>query len=103
MPAKVVQRRSDVSVFFTHLMTSLILRRVNSNLSGRVLHVWRKPCKRTSVAMGDAGQNVLKPRALNRAQFSIPSNTTIGRNGVGSITSTARPSRQVQLALRLMF
>lgn len=41
--------------------------------------------------------------ALNHPQFSIPSNTTIGSNGVGSITSTARPSRQVQLALRLMF
>jgi carboxypeptidase family protein len=41
--------------------------------------------------------------ALNHPQFSIPGNTTIGSNGVGSITSTARPSRQVQFALRLVF
>ncbi|HEY3456445.1 MAG TPA: TonB-dependent receptor [Bryobacteraceae bacterium] len=41
--------------------------------------------------------------ALNHPQFSIPGNTTIGSNGVGSITSTARTSRQVQFALRLVF
>jgi hypothetical protein len=41
--------------------------------------------------------------ALNHPQFSIPGNTTIGSNGVGSITSTARTSRQIQLALRLVF
>ena len=41
--------------------------------------------------------------ALNHPQFPIPGNTTIGSNGVGSITSTARPSRQVQFALRLVF
>jgi hypothetical protein len=41
--------------------------------------------------------------ALNHPQFAIPGNTTIGSNGVGSITATSRPSRQIQLALRLMF
>ena len=41
--------------------------------------------------------------SLNHPQFAIPGNTTIGSNGVGSITSTARPSRQIQLALRLLF
>jgi hypothetical protein len=41
--------------------------------------------------------------ALNHPQFQIPSNTTIGSNGVGSISATARTSRQIQLALRLMF
>jgi hypothetical protein len=41
--------------------------------------------------------------SLNHSQFAIPSNTAIGSNGVGSITSTARPSRQIQLALRLVF
>jgi hypothetical protein len=41
--------------------------------------------------------------ALNHPQFLIPGNTTIGSNGVGSITSTARTSRQIQLALRLVF
>ena len=41
--------------------------------------------------------------ALNHPQFAIPGNTTIGSNGVGSISATARPSRQIQLALRLVF
>jgi hypothetical protein len=41
--------------------------------------------------------------ALNHPQFAIPGNTTIGSNGVGSITATSRPSRQIQFALRLAF
>jgi hypothetical protein len=41
--------------------------------------------------------------ALNHPQFQIPSNTTIVSNGVGSISATSRPSRQIQFALRLMF
>ena len=41
--------------------------------------------------------------AFNHPQFTIPGNTTVGSNGVGSITSTARPSRQIQFALKLMF
>jgi hypothetical protein len=41
--------------------------------------------------------------ALNHPQFQIPVNTTIGSNGVGSISATARPSRQIQFAVRLMF
>jgi hypothetical protein len=41
--------------------------------------------------------------ALNHPQFAIPGNTTIGSNGVGSISATARTSRQMQLALRLVF
>jgi len=41
--------------------------------------------------------------ALNHPQFAIPGNTTIGSNGVGSISATARPSRQIQFALRLVF
>jgi hypothetical protein len=41
--------------------------------------------------------------ALNHPQFQIPGNSTIGTNGVGSISATARPSRQVQFALRFMF
>jgi hypothetical protein len=41
--------------------------------------------------------------ALNHPQFAIPGNTTIGSNGVGSISSTARPSRQLQFALRFVF
>jgi hypothetical protein len=41
--------------------------------------------------------------AVNHPQFAIPGNTTIGSNGVGSISATARPSRQIQLALRLVF
>lgn len=41
--------------------------------------------------------------ALNHPQFQIPGNTTIGGNGVGSISATSRPSRQIQFALRLMF
>jgi len=41
--------------------------------------------------------------ALNHPQFAIPSNTTIGSNGVGSISATARPSRQIQFALRMVF
>lgn len=41
--------------------------------------------------------------AFNHPQFQIPSNTTIGSNGVGSITATARPSRQIQFALKFMF
>ena len=41
--------------------------------------------------------------SLNHPQFAIPGNTTIGSNGVGSISATARPSRQIQLALRLVF
>ena len=41
--------------------------------------------------------------AFNHPQFQIPGNTTIGSNGVGSITATARPSRQIQFALKLLF
>ncbi|MDQ6708389.1 MAG: TonB-dependent receptor, partial [Acidobacteriota bacterium] len=41
--------------------------------------------------------------AFNHPQFTIPGNTTIGSNGVGSITSTARASRQIQFALKFMF
>ncbi|MFL6449436.1 MAG: carboxypeptidase regulatory-like domain-containing protein [Bryobacteraceae bacterium] len=41
--------------------------------------------------------------ALNHPQFAIPGNTTIGSNGVGSISSTARTSRQIQFALRFVF
>jgi len=41
--------------------------------------------------------------AFNHPQFQIPSNTTIGSNGVGSITATARPSRQIQFALKVVF
>lgn len=41
--------------------------------------------------------------ALNHPQFQIPGNTTAGSNGVGSISATARPSRQIQFALRFMF
>jgi len=41
--------------------------------------------------------------SLNHPQFAIPGNTTIGSNGVGSISATARTSRQIQLALRLVF
>jgi hypothetical protein len=41
--------------------------------------------------------------ALNHPQFAIPGNTTIGSNGVGSISATARPSRQMQFALRFVF
>ena len=41
--------------------------------------------------------------AVNHPQFQIPGNTAIGSNGVGSISATARPSRQIQFALRLMF
>jgi Carboxypeptidase regulatory-like domain len=41
--------------------------------------------------------------ALNHPQFAIPGNTTIGSNGVGSISATARTSRQIQMALRLVF
>jgi hypothetical protein len=41
--------------------------------------------------------------ALNHPQFAIPGNTTIGINDVGSISSTARASRQIQFALRFVF
>ena len=41
--------------------------------------------------------------ALNHPQFAIFGNTTIGSNGVGSIPSTARTSRQIQFALRFVF
>jgi hypothetical protein len=41
--------------------------------------------------------------AFNHPQFQIPGNATIGSNGVGSISATARPSRQIQFALRFMF
>jgi hypothetical protein len=41
--------------------------------------------------------------AFNHPQFQIPGNTTIGSNGVGSISATARTSRQIQFALRFMF
>jgi hypothetical protein len=41
--------------------------------------------------------------AFNHPQFQIPSATTIGSVGVGSISATARPSRQIQFALKLLF
>lgn len=41
-------------------------------------------------------------KALNHPQFIIPA-STIGSAGGGSITSTARPARQIQLALKLVF
>jgi hypothetical protein len=40
--------------------------------------------------------------ALNHPQFGIPS-STIGVGGVGTITSTQRANRQMQMALRLSF
>jgi hypothetical protein len=40
--------------------------------------------------------------ALNHPQFGLPS-STIGVGGVGTITSTQRANRQMQLALRLSF
>jgi Carboxypeptidase regulatory-like domain len=40
--------------------------------------------------------------AFNHPQFSIPA-STIGATGVGTISSTARPSRQIQFALKLLF
>jgi hypothetical protein len=38
----------------------------------------------------------------NHPQFTIPA-STIGATGVGTISATARPSRQIQFALKLLF
>ena len=40
--------------------------------------------------------------AFNHPQFNIPA-STIGATGVGTISATARPSRQIQFALKLLF
>ena len=40
--------------------------------------------------------------AFNHPQFNIPA-STIGATGVGTISSTARPSRQIQFALKVLF
>jgi hypothetical protein len=40
--------------------------------------------------------------AFNHPQFLLPA-STIGSTGVGSISATARPSRQIQFALKLLF
>ncbi len=40
--------------------------------------------------------------AFNHAQFAIPA-STIGASGVGTITSTTHPARQIQLVLKLNF
>ena len=40
--------------------------------------------------------------AFNHPQFGIPA-STIGGTGVGTISGTARPSRQIQFALKLLF
>jgi hypothetical protein len=39
---------------------------------------------------------------LNHSQFSIPA-STIGSAGVGTITSTSHPARQIQFVLKLNF
>jgi Carboxypeptidase regulatory-like domain len=40
--------------------------------------------------------------AFNTPQFSLPA-ATIGATGVGTISATARPSRQIQFALKFLF
>jgi hypothetical protein len=40
--------------------------------------------------------------AFNTPQFTLPA-STIGSTGVGTISATARPSRQIQFALKLAF
>ncbi len=40
--------------------------------------------------------------AFNHPQFLVPA-STIGANGVGTISGTARPARQIQFALKLLF
>jgi len=40
--------------------------------------------------------------AFNHPQFLLPA-STIGATGVGTISATARPSRQIQFALKLLF
>jgi Carboxypeptidase regulatory-like domain len=40
--------------------------------------------------------------AFNHPQFTLPS-STIGATGVGTVSATARPSRQIQFALKLVF
>ncbi len=40
--------------------------------------------------------------AFNHPQFALPA-STIGSTGVGTISATARPSRQIQFALKLLF
>ena len=39
---------------------------------------------------------------LNHPQFTLPA-TVIGSAGVGTITATARPARQIQFALKILF
>jgi Carboxypeptidase regulatory-like domain len=39
---------------------------------------------------------------VNHPQFALPA-STIGSTGVGTISATARPSRQIQLGLKLLF
>jgi hypothetical protein len=40
--------------------------------------------------------------AFNTPQFTLPA-STIGVTGVGTIAATARPSRQIQFALKFVF
>lgn len=40
--------------------------------------------------------------APNHPQFAMPA-ATIGATGVGTIAATARPSRQIQFALKFLF
>jgi hypothetical protein len=39
---------------------------------------------------------------LNHPQFTLPA-STIGSSGVGTITATARPARQIQFAVKILF
>ena len=40
--------------------------------------------------------------AFNHPQFALPA-STIGATGVATISATARPSRQIQFALKIVF
>jgi hypothetical protein len=40
--------------------------------------------------------------AFNHPQFNLPA-SSIGSAGVGQISATARPSRQIQFALKFLF